>query len=463
MTAIQLFLAIGLPWLVGVLLICCVCHLLRNWIPKTIIVGYGFMLGMVLVTLIMRVAPLSVGLISSIVVILCCCLVIVLRRQLTFSKLISIADIQLNAVRFSWSGMFAVCLVGLIALHCYLVAINVLIKPLFAWDAWATWSVKARTWFELKQMVAFVGHSAWLDQADRSAHVLDAWNYPDTAPLIQTWVALVVDRWDDALINLPWLFCFIALGVGFYGQLRLLQISRMNQLIAVYLIISLPLLNTHIAMAGYADLWLSTAFTFTVLALMQSMITGSVVQLLLALFSACCVVLFKTEGVVLLLTLIPLCLAMKLPPALLKKFAVMSVVSLIGLILILFVFSPIQLSIPYLGEFSIAYHSVWGAMRINYFELPNWHLLCYVVSVGFLYAMFAPSVSALQRKLILTLVVSLLGYLFVLFFLTQNYSWAERYSSVNRITLHLLPSVFFCVLLIFDQRFKNRHVLSKAT
>jgi hypothetical protein len=80
-----------------------------------------------------------------------------------------------------------------------------------------------------------------------------------------------------------------------------------------------------------------------------------------------------------------------------------------------------------------------------------------------LYALFASSLSTLQRKLILSLTLSLFAYVFVLFFLTQNYSWAERYSSINRITLHLLPSIFFCVLLIFDQRFQNRHMLSKTT
>ncbi len=463
MTSIQLLLAISLPWLSGIMLICYLCHLRREWLPKTIIAGYGYLLGMILVTLIMRVVPLSANLISATLIILCCYPATVIWRQSTVlqpAKLIS--SIQLNKLKFNWSLLLSVVIAGLIALHFYLVAIEILVKPLFAWDAWATWSVKARTWFELKQMVAFVDRPTWLSQTDQSAHVLNAWHYPDTVPLIQTWVALMINHWNDALINLPWLFCFIALGLGFYGQLRLLQIPKIIKLIAVYILVSLPLLNTHAAVAGYADLWLSTAYSFLTLSLMQSMISQSSIQLILAVLLAFCVALIKIEGVVLLFTVIPMLVAKWSSSALSRRLLVAFGTLLIGLSSVLYFFNELHLSIPYLGDFVFAYHPVWDAVLINYFELPVWHLLCYLIVIGLLFAILAPSLSAVQRKLALILPITLIFYIFVLFFLTQNYSWAEHYSSINRITLHLLPSIIFCLLLIFDQRLHNRHLLSKT-
>jgi hypothetical protein len=462
MISIQLFFAISLPWLSGVVLICYLCHLQREWLPRTIIAGYGYLLGMILTTLIMRAVPLSAHFISAALIILCCYPATVLWHQTSVSKSRLISSIHLNKIKFNWSVMLAVGIAGLITLHIYLLAIDILLKPLFAWDAWATWSVKARTWFELKQIVAFVDRPTWLSQIDHSSHVLDAWHYPDTVPLIQTWVALMINHWDDTLINLPWLFCFIALGLGFYGQLCLLQIPNIMKLISVYLLISLPLFNAHVAVAGYADLWLSTAYSFLTLALIQSMITQSSTQFILAVSLAFCVALIKTEGVVLLLTVIPMWVAIRLSSAILKRLVVACVALLIGLSAVLYFFNEMHLSIPYLGNFVISYHPVWDSVLTNYFELPVWHLLCYLTLIGLLFTTFVPSLPGNQRKLVLILPVTLLCYLFVLFFLTQNYSWAEQYSSINRITLHLLPSIIFCLLLIFDQRLNNRHLLGKT-
>ncbi|MEE9412880.1 MAG: hypothetical protein V3V22_07495 [Methylococcales bacterium] len=417
---------------------------------------------MILLTLIMRVVPLSAGFICTTLIILCCYPASVVWRQSSVLPTHLISNFQLNTIKFNCSLILAIAIAGLIALHFYLVAIEILVKPLFAWDAWATWSVKARTWFELKQMVVFVDRPTWLNQIDHSAHVLDAWHYPDTVPLIQTWVALMIDHWDDSLINLPWLFCFFALGLGFYGQLRLLQIPRIMKWISVYILVSLPLINTHVAVAGYADLWLSTAYSFLMLSLMQSVISQSSTQLFLAILLAFCVVLIKIEGVVLLLTVIPIWVTARSSLVLLKRLSVASALLVIGLCSILYFFNEIHLSIPYLGDFVIAYHPVWDAVLINYFELPVWHLLCYLIVIGLLFASFSPTLLTDQRKLALILPITLICYLFVLFFLTQNYSWAKHYSSINRISLHIFPSIIFCLLLIFDQRFHNRHLLSKA-
>lgn len=460
---LPLLFAIFLPWLSGTVALCLLCSFLSERIRWATVLGYGYLLGMVIVTLLMRILPLSATLICTFLVILCICNITLLWRNSAFDKSIFKLNSQPGKPRFSWSNIATTLLFAVITFHLYLITINLSIKPLFAWDAWATWSVKARTWFELKQMVTFVNQATWLESKDNSLYVLDAWHYPDTVPLIQTWVALMINRWDDSLVNLPWLFCLVAMGSGFYGQLKQLNIPPIFKTIGLYLIISLPLINTHAALAGYADIWLSAAYTFTMMALVQFLVTHSKTQFGLTLLSSACVALIKTEGIVLLSAIVPLLLVTKAPSSTLKRIVIIFFVSLVITIITVVVFSPIEINIPYLGRFLIAYHSVWDAVIINYFQLPSWHLLIYLVTAGLLYASCLKSLSLQQRKLILIPSAVLLSYLFVLFFLTQNYTWAQKYSSINRITLHLLPSILFCLFLIFDKRFKNSHMLSKAT
>ncbi|HFD11101.1 MAG TPA: hypothetical protein ENJ32_01320 [Crenotrichaceae bacterium] len=464
MTIIELFFAISLPWLQGILIICLFCSFTTEKLPVTIVIGYGYLLGMVIVTLIIRVLPLSPVIISTALIIFCISsfALLWLRSRGTLSTS-TITSSHLSQYKMSLSLMFPIVVFTIISIHVYLLACNIIVKPMFAWDAWATWSVKARTWFELGQIVTFVDKTTWLNNLDSSLHTLDAWHYPDTVPLIQTWLALMINRWDDSLVNLPWLFCFIALGTGFYGQLKLLDIPPVLKITGLYLIVSLPLINTHVALAGYADIWLSTAYTFTMLSLIQYLIIPSRAQLGLTLISACCVLLIKVEGIVLVATLLPVWLSVNASSSLQKKMLIISCVIVAAIITVITVLSPMELNLPYLGKFQIAYHPVWTAVMINYLELPSWHLLGYLTITGLLYSSFSSSLSVQQRKLILIPSAVLLGYLFVLFFLTQNYSWAQQYSSINRITLQLFPVIVFCLFLIFDKRFQNRHMLRQVT
>ena len=71
---------------------------------------------------------------------------------------------------------------------------------------------------------------------------------------------LATGRWDESLMNLPWLLCFIALGAAFYSQLRNAGVSPAIGMAFSYFLLSMPLINTHVALAGYADLFLGAAY-----------------------------------------------------------------------------------------------------------------------------------------------------------------------------------------------------------
>ena len=82
-------------------------------------------------------------------------------------------------------------------------------------------------------------------------------------------MALAIGRLDDALVNPPWLAGFVALGLGVFGQLRRLGVGTSWATIAAWLVLSLPLLDTHVALAGYADFHMAAAYALAVLALAQ--------------------------------------------------------------------------------------------------------------------------------------------------------------------------------------------------
>src|SRR3569833_3421050 len=126
-------------------------------------------------------------------------------------------------------------------------------QPLFPWDAWTQWATKARVWFALRHMVPFEPAPQWL--AGTTAAYFDAApHYPATVPLWQVWSCVVLGRFDDALMNLPWWLLGVALSLLLYGFLRDRKTSPLFALVATWMIASMPILETHVALAGYADL-----------------------------------------------------------------------------------------------------------------------------------------------------------------------------------------------------------------
>jgi hypothetical protein len=260
-----------------------------------------------------------------------------------------------------------VILVLTCAFHLWFLAMDNVTRPLFAWDSWTTWAVKSRLWFELGSEVVFVDSASWLanGQHNPPVYALAAWHYPDAVPLIQTWVARMLGYWDDALINLPWIFCYIAIVAGFAVHVFTLNIAFVVKLVAIYFLATLPMLNAHVAIAGYADIWLTAAFLFASLSLIQFVLTGSKTQLILAVLSTICAVLIKKEGLVLVVALLPLVLCRHFDRQGLRYVLWGGLLGVAGLLLLIINLGSINLDVPYLGSFRVAYHAVWDAVWIN--------------------------------------------------------------------------------------------------
>lgn len=332
-------------------------------------------------------------------------------------------------------------LLGWLALRFGLLLAEVLVRPLYPWDAWTQWATKARVWYELGTMAPFVKPDVWFSVP--GAGFIDAGpHYPATVPLLMVWATLLVGRWDDALMNLP----FWLLAVGFcwavFGFLRREGFSALASLVGAWLVSALPLANVHVALAGYADLPLAYYFALAALAGYRWSQSREWSDALLAVVFAAACPLIKIPGIVWMAVLLP-GLILALAPRVGMRLVIAGFVA--GAVTVLALAQTTPRILGYALHLDFA--PDWAALGNSYFMFANWHLLWYgVIAAGLLARrqVFAPPLATLT-------VVMLAGmsFLFVVFGFTNARAWVTDQTTVNRATLHLAPLMTVWMLLAF--------------
>ena len=467
--------ALGLPWLAGTLWL----RVLWRDTPAgfwPMALGYGGILGWLAVTLLLRVQMALDVPPNFNIPILIMSLLLLPAGWLLWCRSRCDASVHTSIVgemgkvggysQYSqnlWTQLLFVALLLWLGWRLADLAQELWWQPLYPWDAWTTWAVRPRVWAEWQQWVPFVGPKQWLANPSASVYTIYAWTYPYTVPLLSLWSALAYGSWNETATNLPWLGAVLALSLGFYGQARLWGVTPLIALIFTWLLLSLPLLDTHVALAGYADLWLATVFGLAMIACLQWVRDGDRRQGVLALLLALACPTIKLEGTVWLLLFLPVLLVARLQ----KKW----LLALTGLMLILvgawwlaggvefsipglgaFRLTPTLIEVPYLGRFALGYRGSWNPVWMNFLVLANWHLLGYLL----LLTLGVAGISAFKygtrrwQAAGLVFVGSSLFALFVLFFLTDAQLWAEQYTSINRVFLEFVPAFLFWILTVFQ-------------
>ncbi|MGH8172195.1 MAG: hypothetical protein ACREPX_03550, partial [Rhodanobacteraceae bacterium] len=233
-----------------------------------------------------------------------------------------------------------------------------------------------------------------------------------------------------------------------YGCWRAFALPAWMAMGLVYALVSLPLIDAHVALAGYADLWVAITLGLALLAWTRWLLFRERGQWIFALATAFCLPLLKLEGTVWLLAFLVVVALELLPDR--RRLRVMmggvASLALVGVVLLLFGLEAIRfvdggVEIASLGTFGFGWHSVGAAMVASLFTLPNWHLLWYLVPVLLILRArrFRDDRSA---RLLGLLVLLDCAFLFVLFFLTGAAAWAQDFTSANRLILQIVPSVF---------------------
>lgn len=461
---VNILIALFLPWLLGV------SWLQRGWYKAgpgsgAAILGYGYFLGMALVTLTMRMIDvISSGLDFKMIVLALCLLTgagiglanIVSRRTP------SITNLQLHA-QPKWQKWLFILFLILISLRLVSLGLEVIWRPLFPWDSWIGWGVRARVWFEQRQIVDFIApHEWWRNLPNTAAYNAYGIDNPIAVSLIQTWMSLSLGHWNDSLINLPWLFCVVSLGLAFYGQSRLWGISPLMGMLFVYLLLSIPILNTHTALAGYGDLWMATSYALAALAFIQWARTKDIWQGVVSLIFVLILPLIKESGIVIAATFIPAAFILLLSS---RQWLYLLILTFV-LISVILISGSLDISIPGIGRIlidhrgimlpysirSIGFQPITGNLITNLFIYSNWNVFWYL----FCFSPFSIFILNHRSWLSIHVLISL-GILifFYLFCYTRVALSVTNLTVLNRIILSLVPTYMFYVLIIFDDLIKK--------
>jgi hypothetical protein len=106
------------------------------------------------------------------------------------------------------------------------------------------------------------------------------------------------------------------------------------------------------------------------------------------------------------------------------------------------------IDIPVIGKLALAWHgdAAVGIVRSLFAQL-NWHLLWWFVPFALLWRWRAFASAESMRLLGLLLLACLLLLLF-LFVFTDAAEWAESYTAVNRLVMHVTPAVVSLMALL---------------
>lgn len=318
------------------------------------------------------------------------------------------------------------------------------LRPVFVWDAWNAWSLKAKTWFGLGQ-VPFLDPRAWWNDAGDSAHTALAWRYPELLSRIELWLAGSAGAWNEAAVATAWPLLWLALIAGCAGQWMALGVSRVQSLVFAYLLASLPLLSVHAGLAGYADLWVAAALAFGVLSGMRWLQSRDPGQWLLALLCLGALPLLKFEGAVWALLVLAAVLLQQIPARWRWIGLGAGVVLLLAVLLISW-----GLQLPWLallrdilsgasgGDADVPRAEAALAFFKGLFAQNNWHLLWALLVAA---AVWQWRVIRTQRLagLLTLMLAGGLAALFCLFVFTPAAKWAASETATNRLVLHWVP------------------------
>ena len=279
--------------------------------------------------------------------------------------------------------------------------------------------------------------AAWLDASP---------DYPATVPLWQVWSSIVLGRWDDALMNVPWWLTAVALALAVYGVLRASGTTAITAMIGAWLVSSLPLANVHTALSGYADLPLAACYALSVLALWRWSQSRSATDAALAALLAAACITIKTPGIVWASTLLPAVVVVLLPRHGVKIVAAGLAIALAAL-LVLARTEPVVLGYRLHLEFA----PTWTGLLDTFFLEGNWHLLWYLAVVCVAVAIYRAAVKR-EPSVELFPVVLALAFVAAVFVFTGYHVAATNFVTLNRVLLYPVPALIFCVCLWFARR-----------
>jgi hypothetical protein len=354
----------------------------------------------------------------------------------------------------------------LMAIHLAFIVVEIFTQPVYPWDAWLAWVYRAKLWFMANGMVDVVSKADWATAPSANTYTIEAWVYPLFPSVIPYWAALSLGRWSETLVNVPVLFAGLAIGMALYGQCREHALSVPFSLISCYLLYSIPLFGTHLALAGYADIWMAgfTGLGFIAVisgAIMRDTADKPNFQMALGILMIGLSILVKNEGAVWFLAALAVIILATCRP----RVPILMIVAGVGVTLITFALGyshvdlPLlgklglvdgRLAIPFIGRFKLEVHNVWYVYWDNFIAMGSWNLLWVLVAASLLLGFKSPNRSSGRRtrRAALSFILVFLATQLFIFGFTNQGIWADTYTAINRLPLHFVPALLFALVVI---------------
>jgi hypothetical protein len=420
---------------------------------RYITAGYSVILGMLITTLVIRMLS-SVGLSITLYSVSASALLLLIAlryfpqpRQSRPTSVLSHKSLLLTRTQ----KFFVLVCLALLASRLIAIGLEAYTRPVWAWDAKQHWTKQARVFFELRSLVPYVSLQQWLDLGGRGVYTNMHPDYPIATPLLQAWTATALGYWHSSLVNLFWPIMWLGLGLVFFSQARIASASLPVAIAATYMLLSMPLLNIHAALAGYADLLMAACYLGAVAAFYNWSRSRAAWQLLLSLFAGVGCLLIKNEGIYWLMTLLPGILLVTF--GLRRGLALLALGGIIVLILIMLLPSDQLISGHSISSLDISYRpESWRPIFLSALVHDNWHFLIYL----FIPALLVVPLYAREQIPLAAVVASAIALYMVLYLLTSNAAGAVRFTSLNRVALQLAPAIGFLSLTVYLELSKRQ-------
>jgi hypothetical protein len=234
-------------------------------------------------------------------------------------------------------------------------------------------------------------------------------------------------------------------------------VSVVMSTLACYLLLSLPYVNAHTALAGYADIWLAASFGCAVFALhewgkhrqWQYALLSVLLALMCTQLKIPGLILAGILGLVLLSSTISLNIRAGISLVVITSACILYLLC-VGLEATIpgvghIVMTADRIVLPYIGRYDLAYHPVHHAMIETTLSMINWNMLWYLfIFLGL--AMVITGRAFTAPSLVLRSILLTLFFILFVYYFTNRYQFAVDYTQVNRALVYTVPPLVFYLI-----------------